>query len=91
LYQGYDDETREFRNIFFSNNGPFSEKGNRYEGVAEHGVLTFVGSARFQYALADDGTIRVNADGSIDVAWWLRDEHGAWTPWTHNRFTKVSR
>lgn len=31
-YWFYDSEAKRFRIIFFSNNGPFSEDGNRYEG-----------------------------------------------------------
>jgi hypothetical protein len=54
------------------------------------GRLTFVGPARFQYELADDGTIAVNADGIISMAWWLRDEGGQWAPWMRNTFTRVA-
>ena len=53
------------------------------------GMLTFEGPARFQYELGDDGRIRVNPDGTIDVAWWLRDEGGEWQPWMHNRFLRA--
>jgi hypothetical protein len=59
MYWGYDSMTRRFRNIFFSNNGPFAEDGNRYEGEVADGKLTFVGPARYQYDLDDDGAIRV--------------------------------
>ena len=31
-YWGYDSDAKKFRIIFFSNNGPFSEEGNRYQG-----------------------------------------------------------
>jgi hypothetical protein len=31
-YWFYDADVRKFRIIFFSNNGPFTEEGNRYEG-----------------------------------------------------------
>jgi hypothetical protein len=31
----------------------------------------------------------VNPDGTISVAWWLRDENGEWNPWMDNTFTKV--
>jgi len=31
----------------------------------------------------------VNEDGSISVAWWLRDENGEWQPWMDNRFARV--
>jgi hypothetical protein len=33
-YWGYDSAAKKFRIIFFSTNGPFSEDGNRYEGVS---------------------------------------------------------
>jgi Protein of unknown function (DUF1579) len=42
-YWFYDAEVDRFRIIFFSNNGPFSEEGNRYEGRVGDGRLTFVG------------------------------------------------
>jgi hypothetical protein len=88
-YWGYDSQANKFRIIFFSNNGPFTEEGNRYEGVVGDAKLTFEGPARFQYELDGDGKIKVNADGTISVAWWLRDEAGNWKPWMRNSFTKV--
>jgi predicted enzyme related to lactoylglutathione lyase len=88
-YWSYDEDARRFRIIFFSNNGPFREDGNRYEGVVADGRLTFEGPARFQYELADDGAIAVNPNGTLSVAWWLRDENGNWAPWMHNTFTRV--
>jgi Protein of unknown function (DUF1579) len=87
-YWGYDAESRKFRIIFFSNNGPFTEDGNRYEGKVADGGLTFVGPARFRYELDEDGKIKTNADGTISVAWWLRDEQGQWQPWMVNTFRK---
>ena len=90
-YWGYDSEARKFRIIFFSNNGPYSEDGNRYEGSVADGKLTFEGPARFQYELDDDGKIKTNSDGSISVSWWLRDENGEWAPWMRNTFTRTSR
>jgi hypothetical protein len=87
-YWGYDAEAKRFRIIFFSNNGPFSEDGNRYEGEVAEGKLTFEGPARFQYELDDEGRVRANADGTISVAWWLRDESGEWAPWMHNTFAR---
>ena len=53
------------------------------------GKLTFEGPERFQYELDDDGKVRVNDDGTISVAWWLRDKRSDWAPWMHNTFTKV--
>ena len=88
-YWYYDSEAGRFRIIFLSNNGPFSEGGNRYEGRVEDGTLTFEGPARFQYELDDDGTIRVNPGGTISVSWWLRDADGVWQPWMNNTFAKV--
>jgi hypothetical protein len=31
----------------------------------------------------------VNSDGTISVAWWLRDEDGEWRSWMDNTFTKI--
>jgi hypothetical protein len=53
------------------------------------GKLTFEGPARFQYELDDEGRISTNADGTISVSWWLRDENGEWKPWMTNPFTRV--
>lgn len=53
------------------------------------GRLTFVGPARYQYELDEDGKIKMNADGTISVAWWLRDEQGEWTPWMDNTFSEL--
>ena len=89
-YWGYDTDAKRFRIVFFSNNGPFTEEGNRYEGEVSDRTLTFVGPARFQYELDDDGNIAVSADGTVSVAWWLRDENGDWKPWMNNTFTKVT-
>jgi Protein of unknown function (DUF1579) len=85
-YWFYDADADRFRIIFFSNNGPFSEDGNRYEGRVADRTLTFVGAARFQYELDDDGRITVAPDGTITVSWWLRDEAGEWQPWMTNTF-----
>jgi len=52
--------------------------------------LIFEGPARFEYELDDQGKIKVNADGTISVAWWLRDATGEWQPWMTNTFTKVN-
>ena len=88
-YWGYDSEAGRFRIIFFSNNGPFTEDGNRYEGEVGDGTLTFEGPARFQYELDGEGRVKVNPDGTISVAWWLRGENGGWEPWMQNTFAKV--
>jgi hypothetical protein len=85
-YWFYDSEAGGFRIIFFSNNGPFSETGNRYSGRLEDGTLVFEGPARFQYDLDEHGRIRVGPDGTISVSWWLRDEAGDWQPWMTNTF-----
>jgi hypothetical protein len=89
-YWSYDPDAERFRIIFFSNNGPFTEDGNRYEGEVTDGHLTFEGPARFQYELDDHGAIKVNPDGSISVAWWLRDDCGDWAPWMSNRFVRLA-
>jgi hypothetical protein len=88
-YWGYDAAAGRFRIIFFSNNGPFTEDGNRYEGVVADGKLTFEGPARFQYDLDDEGRIRIDADGSFTERWWLRDASGEWTPWMTNTFRRT--
>jgi hypothetical protein len=88
-YWRYDTEAGRFKIIFFSNNGPFTEDGNRYEGKVTDDRLTMVGPARFEYELDSDGRIKVNEDGTVSVAWWLRDENGKWQPWMKNTFRKV--
>jgi hypothetical protein len=85
-YWFYDSDAGMFRIIFFSNNGPYSEAGNRYSGGVEDGRLTLEGPARFQYELDDDGRISTDPDGTISVSWWLRDETGDWQPWMTNTF-----
>ena len=90
-YWGYDSDAKRFRIIFFSNNGPFTEDGNRYEGTVTGGKLTFVGPARFQYELDDEGRVKFNPDGTLSVAWWLRDEDGEWQPWMTNTFDRTDR
>jgi hypothetical protein len=87
-YWRYDPDGR-YRIVFFSNNGPYSPEGNHYEGVAEGDTLTFVGPARFQYRLDEDGAVRLNPDGTVTVDWWLRDEAGEWRPWMRNTFARV--
>jgi len=89
VYWGYDAEAGKFRVIFFSNNGPFTEEGNRYEGTVADRRLTAVGPARFQYELDEEAVIKTNADGTISVAWWLRDDKGEWKPWMDNTFRKI--
>jgi hypothetical protein len=88
-YWYYDSQAKRFRIIFFSNNGPFSEEGNRYQGEVAGRTLTFEGPARFQYELDNEGRIKPNPDATISVAWWLRDENGEWKPWMHNTFTRI--
>jgi hypothetical protein len=88
-YWGYDAVAGSFLIIFFSNNGPFTEEGNRYEGKVADAQLTFVGPARFQYELDEKGKIKTNADGTSSVAWWLRDEKGEWQPWMDLTFRKI--
>lgn len=63
--------------------------GRAHPGQRADGTLTFTGPGWFRYELDDDGRIKVNADGTISVAWWLRDEHGQWRPWMHNRFARI--
>jgi Protein of unknown function (DUF1579) len=89
-YWGYDADANRFRIVFFSNNGPFTEEGNRYEGEVVGNALMFEGPARFQYELNDEGKIRTNPDGTITVEWWLRDENDAWQPWMSNNFRRVT-
>ena len=89
-YWYYDSLAKKFRIIFFSNNGPYTEDGNRYGGEIGDGRLTFEGPARFQYEL-DGGRIKTNADGGLTVAWWLRDQDGHWKSWMTNSFTRVTQ
>jgi Protein of unknown function (DUF1579) len=89
VYWGYDAVAGGFGLFFFSNNGPFTEEGNRYAGEVADGRLTFVGPARYQYELDEDGKIKTNPDGTISVAWWVRDEQGEWQPWMDNTFRKI--
>jgi hypothetical protein len=89
-YWYFDTDTDTFHIIFFSNNGSYSEEGNRYAGRVADGKLTFEGPARFQYELDDDGTIGVNPDGTISISWWLRDEAGEWQPWMTNTFERTA-
>ena len=89
VYWGYDAEAVRFRLFFFSNNGPFTEDGNRYEGTVADGRLTFVGPARYQYELDAEGKIKTHPDGTISVAWWVRDEQGEWRPWMDNTLRKI--
>jgi Protein of unknown function (DUF1579) len=89
-YWYYDSADKKFRIIFFSNNGPSTEEGNRYEGEVADGNLTFEGPARFQYDLDEQGRVRLNTDESLSITWWLRDESGGWQPWMHNTFRKTS-
>jgi hypothetical protein len=88
-YGYYNSVGERFQIIFFSNNGPFTEDGNRYEGKVADGRLTFVGPARFQYKLDENGRITTNADGTSSVAWWLRDEKGEWQAWMDLTFRKI--
>jgi len=85
----YDSRTQEFRIIFFSNNGPYTEAGNRYAGKVAGGTLTMEGPARFQYDLDEEGRIKLNPDDTLSVAWWLRDEEGKWQPWMNNMFSRM--
>ena len=85
-YWFYDAVESKFRIIFFSNNGPFTEEGNRYEGEVVDGALRFTGPARFQYDLDASGQVRKNDDGSVLIRWWLRDEAGQFQPWMVNLF-----
>lgn len=88
-YWYYNSVGERFQIIFFSNNGPFTEDGNRYEGEVADGRLTFVGPARFQYKLDENGRITTNADGTSSVAWWLRDQKGEWQAWMDLTFRKI--
>jgi Protein of unknown function (DUF1579) len=88
-YMSYDADARGFRIIFFSNNGSFTEDGNRYAGEIDGRTLTFVGPACFQYDLDSLGKIKENDDGTVTVRWWLRDEKGRFQPWMNNTFQRL--
>jgi hypothetical protein len=83
------DQAGKFRIIFFSNNGPFTEEGNRNEGAIAKRALTFVGPARFQYELDTDGKVKKNDDGTVTIRWWLSDE-GRFQPWMTNVCNQVN-
>ena len=51
-YWWHDDETQVFRILFFSNNGNFTEDGNRYVGMVAGGTLTFEGPPAFSTSSA---------------------------------------
>jgi hypothetical protein len=89
-YWFHDASAGKFRIIFFSNNGPFTEEGNRYEGEIADGTLTFTGPARFQYDLDPTGRVRTNDDATVTVRWWLRDERGQFRPWMNNVFRRAN-
>jgi Protein of unknown function (DUF1579) len=89
-YWYYDSSDRKFRIIFFSNNGPFTEEGNRYEGEVAEGKLTFEGPARFQYGLDHDGRSRSTPMDLFRLPGGCVDENGAWEPWMNNTFRKTS-
>ena len=89
VYWGYHAEGGRFRLFFFSSNGPFTEDGNRYEGTVAGGRLTFVGPAHYQYELDEEGKIKTNPDGTISVAWWVRDEQSELQLWMDNTFRKI--
>ncbi|RIK39904.1 MAG: hypothetical protein DCC55_16685 [Chloroflexi bacterium] len=88
-YWGYDAEADKFHIIFFSNNGPYTDKGNRYQGMVSDGKLTFTGPARFTIGLDADGKVQVNPDGAITFVWELRDSDGVWRHWMDNTYTRV--
>jgi hypothetical protein len=90
-YWFYDADAGKFRIIFFSNNGPFTEEGNRYEGEAADGTLTLTGPARFQYDLDGSGKVRMRDDGSVLIRWWLRDDSRQFQPWMENVFWRNER
>jgi hypothetical protein len=89
MYWGYDSAAKKFQTHFFNDQSPYEEAGNTYEGVVAGNKLTFTGPARFQYELDEEGKIKVNPDGTIDVIWWLRDAEGAWQFWRNAKYSKV--
>lgn len=80
-YWYFDDDSSTFNVIFFSNNGPFTEEGNRYRGTTDGDRLTMVGPARFELLLDSHGAVARLPDGSIPIEWWLLDDQGAYQPW----------
>jgi len=88
-YWFYDADAQQFRIIFFSNNGPFTEEGNRYAGEVNGGKLAFVGPPRFEYDLDESGKVKTNGDGTVTIKWWLRDESGTFQPWMTNVFRRL--
>jgi hypothetical protein len=88
-YWFYEPDQSQFHIIFFANNGPYSDPGSHYRGGVDDDKLTMVGPARFQYDLDQDGRIKTNPDGTLEVRWWVRAESGDWMPWMTNIFRRV--
>lgn len=80
-YWYYDPDNDTFNVIFFSNNGGFTEEGNRYRGRVEGDRLVMVGPARFELMLDSSGVVAKTDEGGISIDWWLRDEAGEFQPW----------
>jgi hypothetical protein len=83
-YWYYDPGDGTFNVIFFSNNGNFTEEGNRYRGAIEGDRLVMVGPARFELALDSSGTVATTDGGGIAIDWWLRDGAGEFQPWMNS-------
>ena len=76
-----------FRIIFFSNNGPFTEDGNRYRARSPSARSPSRVRRGSSTSSMRPGRSR-QPDGTVSVAWWLRDKQGEWRPWMHNTFTR---
>ena len=86
-YWYYDADAKSFHIIFFSNNGPFTEEGNRYRGVVEGDQLTFTGSRPlYGTGSMNSGRIATTADGSIESQWLpsRREVANSVRGWTHD-------
>jgi hypothetical protein len=88
MFWGYDAAGSRFRCHFFSNNGPFTEDGNIYDGRIIGRQMIFTGPARFTLLLDEDGKIQVR-DGTFHAAWELRDADGIWRPWMCDTYSRV--
>ena len=80
-YWYYEPEDDTFNVIFFSNNGNYTEEGNRYRGSVQGDRLVMVGPARFEVKLDSSGAVAKTDDGEISINWWLRDEMGEFQFW----------
>jgi hypothetical protein len=86
---GYEERLGSFKTYFFNDQGPYDPELSSYEGVVEGQHLTLTGPARFRLRLDDNGNVAIDADGTINTEWFLRDADGTWEPWRHHRYAPL--